>query len=216
MYIGYKIYDLDFGISYGDGLIIKPNQIDLTNPLHLEHLRTACTLYQPMHVLFTATWNYRASGDNYIDDVIRVIEAANILEATPGLRLDKDAQEIIEVCKRDYEKYLEKQKRQEAKQGAKRSVKAERTGYVYLIMETVKGYYKIGRSVDPDNRLKTFEVKLPFQVEYICTIHTSDMYILEKQLQDKYKNEGKHIDGEWFALTLDDVEYIKSLAGGAQ
>lgn len=81
-------------------------------------------------------------------------------------------------------------------------------GYVYLLQSDT-GHYKIGRSKDPDNRIKTFGVKLPFEVEYIALIETEDMVKLETDLHDLYDH--KRVNGEWFDLSPEDVELIKGL-----
>jgi hypothetical protein len=83
------------------------------------------------------------------------------------------------------------------------------SGYVYLIQSPTK-YFKIGRTKDPDDRIRTFEVKLPFEVEYVCLIKAFDMYRLEKELHEKYDN--KRSNGEWFELTEADVMEIKEMA----
>lgn len=85
----------------------------------------------------------------------------------------------------------------------------DESGYVYLL-KSENGHYKIGKAKNPDNRLKTFTVKLPFKVEYICTIQTVDMGELEAALHEQY--ETKRIDGEWFNLEPEDIEYIKGMA----
>lgn len=82
-------------------------------------------------------------------------------------------------------------------------------GYVYLIQSPTHAY-KIGRTVNPDNRLRTFSVKLPFEVEYVCVIATQDMYGLEADLHERFA--GKRLNGEWFALSPEDIDYIKGLA----
>lgn len=84
-----------------------------------------------------------------------------------------------------------------------------RHGFVYLI-QSPTGSYKIGRTKDPDDRLKTFSVKLPFEVDYVCTIETGDMYQLERELHKKYAS--KRVNGEWFYLEPEDVEDIRGLA----
>ena len=84
-------------------------------------------------------------------------------------------------------------------------------GYVYLLAGIHDPtLFKIGRTNNPDNRLKTFNVKLPFEVEYICTIKTDDMFKLERELHFKFAS--KRLNGEWFKLTSEDVEYIKGLS----
>jgi hypothetical protein len=82
-------------------------------------------------------------------------------------------------------------------------------GFVYLL-QSPTGAYKIGRAIDPEDRLRTFSVKLPFEVEYACLIRTSDMVALERELHQQF--EEKRVNGEWFNLDENDVAYIKSLA----
>lgn len=82
-------------------------------------------------------------------------------------------------------------------------------GYVYLI-QSPTGAYKIGRTINPDNRLKTFSVKLPFEVDYLAIIHTVDMYQLETDLHKRFAE--KRVNGEWFTLSPSDVQYIKGLS----
>lgn len=81
-------------------------------------------------------------------------------------------------------------------------------GYVYLV-QSPTGSYKIGRTKDPDNRMKTFSVKLPFEVDYVCLLETADMYALERDLHRKFAS--KRINGEWFMLAPADVAHIKEL-----
>lgn len=88
--------------------------------------------------------------------------------------------------------------------------RSPKSGYVYLIKAST-GHRKIGRTVNPQNRMKTFNIKLPFEVEYEHLIKTNDMLMLESQLHNKFSE--KRINGEWFDLDGSDVEYIKSLVG---
>lgn len=87
--------------------------------------------------------------------------------------------------------------------------RTSKPGYVYLLKSPL-GAYKIGKTSNPDNRIKTFSVKLPFEVEYTCVIKCVDMNELEKRLHAKFAD--KRINGEWFALTTDDIEYIRWLS----
>lgn len=83
-------------------------------------------------------------------------------------------------------------------------------GYVYLVQEINGPHFKIGHSKNPAHRQKTFNVKLPYQVEFVCLIQTNDMEKLEHQLHERFSE--KRVDGEWFLLSPEDVEYIKGLA----
>lgn len=90
----------------------------------------------------------------------------------------------------------------------------KREAWVYLL-RSVSGHYKIGRAIDPNNRLKTFHVMLPFEVEFDCLIKSDDSeYVtLERSLHKRFAD--KRINGEWFALDSDDVAYIRELAEAA-
>lgn len=111
------------------------------------------------------------------------------------------------------EKRLLELEKMEAKAAERESRKGEQkprtlAGFVYLL-QSASGNYKIGRTKNPDDRLRTFGVKLPFEVEYTCVIATDDMYALEAELHARF--DAKWVDGEWFALDEADVQYIKSL-----
>lgn len=85
-------------------------------------------------------------------------------------------------------------------------------GYVYLLkVRNESNLYKIGRSRVPHNRLKTFNVKLPFPVELIALIKTDNMYSLEKMLHRRFDH--KRSEGEFFYLTTEDVQSICALQG---
>jgi len=84
-------------------------------------------------------------------------------------------------------------------------------GFVYLLREINGAHYKIGKTKNPESRAKTFGVQLPYSVEYECVINTPSMSVLETALHERYAH--KRINGEWFALDPEDVEYIKALVG---
>lgn len=81
-------------------------------------------------------------------------------------------------------------------------------GYIYVIRRK-DGEYKIGKSKSAVDRIESLSVKLPFAVEPVCVIASDDMNGLEKQLHERFQD--KRVNGEWFALTNEDVEYLKSL-----
>lgn len=86
-----------------------------------------------------------------------------------------------------------------------------RSGFVYLLATPHDvTLFKIGRTSNPDNRLRTFNVKLPFPVEYTHLIKTDDMYTLESALHRRFASQ--RLNGEFFRLTEADVQYIKALS----
>jgi len=85
-----------------------------------------------------------------------------------------------------------------------------RSGYVYLIKSlTSEEFYKIGKTKNPGDRTRTFNVKLPFDVEYLALIKAYDMHELEKVLHRRFAR--KRASGEWFKLDDEDIEFIQSL-----
>lgn len=128
---------------------------------------------------------------------------------------DKRTLKSIQSEREELEKRLQKLEKLEAKELAKIEARQELdspdpSGYVYLLSAMHdKTLYKIGRTINPKNRLKTFGVKLPFDVEYECVIQTDDMYDLEMQLHRHFAKV--RLQGEWFKLSPEDVQYIKSL-----
>lgn len=100
----------------------------------------------------------------------------------------------------------------EVYQPRRRATKGEpraKDGYVYLL-KAENGTYKIGKTVNPKSRRRTFNVRLPFAVEYSHIIHTDDMGKLERLLHQRFSD--KRLRGsEFFQLTDIDVAFIVSL-----
>ena len=96
-----------------------------------------------------------------------------------------------------WEKYIGK--RVIASQVSKRK---KRRGHIYLVRATT-GEYKIGYSIDVNNRIKAFSVQPPFDYELIHTFPTDDMEEAETLLHDRFSE--KRLRGEWFSLNDQDV-----------
>lgn len=95
---------------------------------------------------------------------------------------------------------------QQSKITQHRRIKA-REGYVYILRATPDHPYKIGHTTNPRNRIETFGVKLPFEVEYELLIRADDCVELERSLHARFAD--KRVNGEWFALTQDDIEALR-------
>ena len=87
--------------------------------------------------------------------------------------------------------------------------KTKKPGYVYLI-RAENGYYKIGRAKNYQERIERLEVKLPFSIEPLHILQCVDMVEAERALHIRFQD--KRVNGEWFALTPEDVEYIKNMS----
>jgi len=67
-------------------------------------------------------------------------------------------------------------------------------------------YYSYGN----DRRIEQLSTLPPFDIELICTIKTGDMFALESGLHARFRN--KRINGEWFKLDQEDVDWLVKLS----
>jgi hypothetical protein len=86
-------------------------------------------------------------------------------------------------------------------------------GYVYLLpyhsANGIEGY-KIGKTVNPYSRRKTFGVKFNFDVKFIALVHSDNHSALETALHQQFKDKRRG-SSEWFNLTPEDVAAIQAL-----
>src|SRR5271165_5663137 len=79
-------------------------------------------------------------------------------------------------------------------------------GYVYLIGTPLFGWYKIGKSITPEVRVKDLGILLPFKLHIISIWKAEDHTLMEQLLHKKYN--GSCINGEWFEFTKDAVSRL--------
>lgn len=82
-------------------------------------------------------------------------------------------------------------------------------GYLYLFHMEGTPYYKIGATADDvGKRLRTIQVCNPFKIVIVHTRQCDNMHVVEKFMHAKFCD--KNPSGEWFTLTPEDIEFIKS------
>lgn len=206
-------------ITFYDGKLVCPATANFDDPSYINALKVAATVAPgldaiqmilnaasmgPQVPFGTTSWYY--VGDEELDWIEK---QAEIIEGQDFWSAPETVTVFIHLAREEKDR-----RRVKAVRNAQREERRKRKapGFVYLIRSEV-GYYKIGRTVNPDDRIRTFSVRLPFRVEYEHLIKCEDQRALEKQLHTKFAD--KRIDGEWFELTPDDVAYIKSLGGAA-
>lgn len=79
--------------------------------------------------------------------------------------------------------------------------------YIYLIKSWE--HYKIGKAKSIRDRFKKYITENPNEVELIHSYRVDDYTKEEKRLHDLFKE--KNHNREWFNLTEDDINYIKTL-----
>lgn len=205
-------FSLTFGSIYIDGVNVHPSTAELDNPDYIKALKKACEFHPVASAYYIVKdYTYNGSYDisrSEIDFLERMLNNRDIiLQAQyPELVIDTTMAHFFADCETRLSYLIQQQRKKEMQQNRK---KVLRPGFVYLI-QSPTGAFKIGRTKDPNNRMKTFGIALPFEVEYLCLISTQNMNSLESKLHKKYAD--KRINGEWFNLSSEDVEYIKSLA----
>ena len=78
------------------------------------------------------------------------------------------------------------------------------TNYVYLLLNTKNGYFKIGRSKNPLKREKTLQAEEP---DIMLLFYIEASIQSEKILQQQFRL--KRVRGEWFQLSIDDLMVLQ-------
>lgn len=81
----------------------------------------------------------------------------------------------------------------------------EAAGYVYLLR--AGPHFKIGRSVSFERRSRELAIQLPERAETVHVISTDDAVGIEAYWHRRF--ESKRKNGEWFALSAQDVKAFK-------
>jgi len=84
---------------------------------------------------------------------------------------------------------------------------ARSVGYVYLLKHGSRQEYKIGRTNNALRREGEIGIQLPEKVKPLHYIETDDPAGVEAYWHNRFADKRK--EGEWFALTVDDVRAFK-------
>jgi Meiotically up-regulated gene 113 len=83
-------------------------------------------------------------------------------------------------------------------------------GYIYVIgFAEIPDLYKIGFTNNLERRLKLFDWASPFIPVVFHSIMVSSGQKIERMLHKTFK--GKRVKLEWFSLTEDDLQFIRSI-----
>ncbi len=84
-------------------------------------------------------------------------------------------------------------------------------GYVYILKDIeISQRCKIGHTRNPSQRLKRFDVILPFKTKLIALIKAQYALQLENWLHKRFASSRQ--EGEWFDLSDDDVANLRNLS----
>lgn len=82
--------------------------------------------------------------------------------------------------------------------------KNTKNNYKTYIVTDQTGYYKIGKTIDIERRVNDFIIS-NLTIELVHVINKN----IESKLHKKYKD--KNISGEWFNLSKEDIDYLKTI-----
>lgn len=83
--------------------------------------------------------------------------------------------------------------------------RTDHPGYIYVMLSG-EGHCKIGKSRNPQDRQRNLGIKLPFSIELLYTAQVRDMGLAELFLHKALSPF--HLNGEWFSLPTDRLEWI--------
>ncbi len=196
-----EVQGIQFGFALMDGIVVKT--LDVRRDNFASAIKRAADLYDVFErvAIFVELGYYNDSTQFEIRNALKAVD-----------RVNYPPSKIVDKLRSGFDAYMEevnKKVQTHNEAYSQRQTRRAKSGYVYLLQSPTQAY-KIGYSNDPDNRIKTFGIQLPFEVEYIVLIETSDMVGLENQLHQRFAD--KCVNGEWFNLSDEDVTYIQGLA----
>lgn len=83
----------------------------------------------------------------------------------------------------------------------------EARGWVYILKS--EGLYKIGRTLNPKQRIKSYRTQNPYGTEVVIMERVEEYLRTEAAMLRMF--EGKKVKGEWFRLTRHDIEELKKI-----
>lgn len=72
--------------------------------------------------------------------------------------------------------------------------------HLYIIQSDVTGAFKVGRSKNPERRLKQLQTGSPYKLKLICVLENKGYQ--EKLLHSQLNESGRRCKGEWFDFDL--------------
>lgn len=96
-----------------------------------------------------------------------------------------------------------KQRKKECDEMRTKEKEKTSPGYVYLILSDT-GHFKIGKARNIDNRILQLETGLPVTVQLVGSFQSNYYSKAEKHIHNYFSE--KHIKGEWFDLSKQDIE----------
>lgn len=82
--------------------------------------------------------------------------------------------------------------------------------FVYLI-RAENGLVKIGITINVEQRFRTLDTSCPVEIALIGVLHSDEAIVVEAELHERF--EDRRVKGEWFALSSQEIAWIKQTYG---
>jgi hypothetical protein len=115
----------------------------------------------------------------------------------------KSPQQIENMSRLERERRELARERREERKKPRKYQDHKKCGWVYIIQSPFG--YKIGYTANPEVRMKAYG----FQITITHVIRSDDAPTIEKYLHDLFA--AKRIEGEWFDLSSEDLEYLLNI-----
>jgi len=102
-------------------------------------------------------------------------------------------------------KYQEKERAEKERRAIEGQKEKKKDCHIYLIQDTIRGFYKIGKAKNYTARFSSLKTANPC-IELVLAF--SGIVEDEPFFHNYFTEQGKHIGGEWFELSGRDVETI--------
>lgn len=80
-------------------------------------------------------------------------------------------------------------------------------GYVYFVQEHLTGTFNIGKTKNITKRMNVYHIKLPMKNELLFFVKSGNHHKTKAAFHKHFAT--KQVDGEWFKLSIEDVEWVK-------
>lgn len=144
------------------------------------------------------------------DEIVARIEELESADPKDFVSVDENGIECVDIDKvmanSSVLKSLEIRDGKVVSVGLANGKRVRNDEYIYLV-RAENGLIKIGYSEDVQRRFNLLNTSSPVALELLWFLKSARARAIEAKLHNLYAS--KRIRGEWFALTIDDVEQIK-------
>lgn len=174
--------------------------LNLNNPYYLSVIKPAKLLGQAILGIQQAAWEELMTRDE-LNEVISLAEHTLLVYDTAGYT-DAD---IEEINRYNFENYDKEERVYNRELAPKKQPKKD---HLYIIRDLDFAALKIGRSINPESRLKSLSTSSANRMEIVKVY--PEMGCWEEEVHNALKAAGLHIRSEWFTDDPKVIELVEN------